>query len=85
MIQLEKKLMELKKIYSGKNKKFQYLEFVEKVTYNEENLLDSIQKSLVEYRKELIKINEQITKLTKKEIKLLNLDYERLLITIEDD
>ena len=85
MIQIEGKLVELKRNYSGRDKKFNYLEFVEKVTYNEEDLLDEIQKSLVQYRKELVKINEQIAKLTKKEIKLLNLDYERLLITSDDD
>ncbi|MFW9896927.1 MAG: hypothetical protein ACFFD7_14065 [Candidatus Thorarchaeota archaeon] len=85
MTQLEDKIMELKKHYSGKERRHNYLEFVEKVTYNEDNLLDDIQNSLIEYRKELVKINDQISKITKKEIKLLNLDYERLLIISEDD
>jgi len=85
MKQIESKLVELKRNYSGKDRKFKYLEFVEKVTYNEENLLDTIQKSLVKYRKKLVEINEQISKVTKKEIKLLNLDYERLLLTSDDD
>ncbi|MCK4287311.1 MAG: hypothetical protein KAX18_13965 [Candidatus Lokiarchaeota archaeon] len=85
MIQIETKLLELKRNYSGKDRKFKYLEFVERVTYNEESLLDNIQKSLVQYRKDLVKINEQLSKLTKKETKLLNLDYERLLITSDDD
>ncbi|MFX1456325.1 MAG: hypothetical protein ACFFDB_13205 [Promethearchaeota archaeon] len=85
MTQLEDKIMELKKYYSGKERRYNYLEFVEKVTYNEDNLLDDIQNSLVENRKELVKINDQVSKITKKEIKLLNLDYERLLIISEDD
>ncbi|MHA2282904.1 MAG: hypothetical protein ACXAC5_18840 [Promethearchaeota archaeon] len=85
MMRIEEKIVELKRNYSGKEKKFKYLEFVELVTYNEDNLLDNIQKSLVEYRKEIVKINEQILKLTKKEMKLLNLDYERLLITSDED
>ncbi|MHA2036430.1 MAG: hypothetical protein ACW98X_08340 [Promethearchaeota archaeon] len=85
MMQIEEKIVELKGKYSGKEKKFKYLEFVERVTYNEDNLLDDIQRSLVEYREELVKISEQISKVTKKEIKLLNLDYERLLITSDDD
>jgi hypothetical protein len=85
LMQIEEKIMVLKKKYSGKEKEFNYHEFVEKITYNEDNLLDNIQKSLVEYRKEVVKINEQISQLIKKEIKLLNLDYERLLITSEDD
>ncbi|MFW9823480.1 MAG: hypothetical protein ACFFE4_11120 [Candidatus Thorarchaeota archaeon] len=85
MIQLEEKIMGLKKNYSGKDKRFNYLEFVEKVTYNEDNLLDDIQNSLVEHRKELVGINEHISKITKKETKLLNLDYERLLIISGDE
>lgn len=85
MMQIEEKIMELKKKYSGKEKTFNYNEFVERITYNEDNLLDNIQKSLVEYRKELVEINEQVSKVSKKEIKLLNLDYERLLITSDDD
>ncbi len=85
MMQIEGELIELKRNYSGKNKKLKYLEFIEKVTYNEEDLLDNIQKSLIEHRKDLVQINEVISKLTKKEIKLLNLDYERLLVTSGDD
>ncbi len=85
MMQIEERIVGLKGKYSGKEKEFTYLEFVERVTYNEDNLLDDIQKSLVEYRKELVEISEQISKVTKKEIKLLNLDYERLLITSDDD
>jgi hypothetical protein len=85
MMQIEGELIELKRNYSGKNKKLKYFEFIERVTYNEEDLLDNIQKSLIEHRKDLVKINEVISKLTKKEIKLLNLDFERLLVTSDDD
>ncbi len=84
-MQIEGELIELKRNYSGKNKKLKYLEFIERVTYNEEDLLDNIQKSLIEHRKDLVQINEVISKLTKKEIKLLNLDYERLQVTSDDD
>ncbi len=85
MIQIGQELIELKRNYSGKKKKLKYLEFIEKVTYNENNLLTNIQNSLIEHRKELVEINKEISNLTKKEIKLLNLDYERLLITSDDD
>ncbi|MFX0105043.1 MAG: hypothetical protein ACFE75_06100 [Candidatus Hodarchaeota archaeon] len=80
MIQINNKLMKLKTIYSGKDKKFSYLEFIEKISFNEEGIVSDIQNSLVELRKDLVKINEQISKLTEKELKLLNLDYERLII-----
>ncbi len=82
---LDKKLIELKKFYSGKNKKYRYLEFIEKISFNEENIVDTIQNLLIEYRKELIKINEDISEITEKELKLLNLDYERLIIMSSED
>ncbi|MFX1417398.1 MAG: hypothetical protein ACFE9N_00615 [Promethearchaeota archaeon] len=82
---IENKLKKLKKNYSGKNKKLSYLEFIEKISFNEDGIVDNIQTSLIELRKDLVKINEQITKLTEKELKLLNLDYERLILIISDD
>jgi len=85
MEQINKRLMELKKIYSGKDKKFNYLEFIEKVSFNEDEIVNNFQNSLIALRKELVKINEQISKLTEKELKLLNLDYERLLLMSSDD
>ena len=85
MSQIENNINDLKRNYSGKDKKFKYLEFIEQVTYNEDNTLDFIQKSLVDLRKEVKNINMEVSKLTKKEIKLLNLDYERLIITNSED
>jgi len=85
MSQIEKNINDLKRNYSGKDKKFKYLKFIEQVTYNEDNTLDFIQKSLVDLRKEVMSINKEVLKLTKKEIKLLNLDYERLIITSSED
>ncbi|MCK4379974.1 MAG: hypothetical protein KAW51_02480 [Candidatus Lokiarchaeota archaeon] len=83
--QLDKKLIELKNNYSGKNKKYRYLEFIEKISFNEDEIVDNIQNSLIDYRKELVKINEVISKITEKELKLLNLDYERLIIMSSED
>ena len=82
---LDKKLIELKNNYSGKNKKYRYLEFIEKISFNEDEIVDNIQNSLIDYRKELVKINEEISKKTEKELKLLNLDYERLIIMSSED
>ena len=83
--QLDKKLIDLKNYYSGKNKKYRYLEFIERISFNEDGIVDNIQKSLIDYRKELVKINEEISKITEKELKLLNLDYERLIIMSSED
>ncbi len=82
---IEKRIVDIKSYYSGKKKKFKYLKFIEGVTFNEDDILDNIQYSLVELREKLIKINEELSKVTLKEIKLLNLDYERFIITSSDE
>ena len=82
---IDKKLVEIKNYYSGKNKKFGYLEFIEKVSFNEDNIVDEIQNLLLDLRSKLITINNEISKFTIKEIKLLNLDYERYIITSSDE
>jgi len=83
--EIDNKLIDLKKNYSGKDKKFSYLEFIEKISFNEEGIIDNIQNSLIELRKDLIRINEQITNLTEKELKILNLDYERMILMSSDN
>jgi len=85
MEQVDEKIIETKKYYSGKNKKFPYLEFIEKVSFNEDNIVNNIQNVLLKLREDLIEISEEIEALTKKELKLLNLDYERYIITKNDD
>ncbi len=82
---IDKKLLEIKNYYSGKNSKYGYLEFIEKVSFNEDNIVDEIQNSLLDLREQLIDINKKLSEFTKKEIKLLNLDYERYIITTSDD
>ncbi len=82
---IDTKLIDLKKIYSGKEKKYSYLEFIEMISFNEEGIVDNIQKTLIELRKQLIMINENIDSFTEKELKLLNLDYERLIIMSSDE
>ncbi|MFX1411906.1 MAG: hypothetical protein ACFFA6_16285 [Promethearchaeota archaeon] len=83
--EIDKKLMDIKKYYSGKGKKSNYLDFLEKVSFNEDGILNNIQESLIKLRKDLVVINDEITKFTKKELKLLNLDYERFVIMSSDD
>ncbi|MFX1568726.1 MAG: hypothetical protein ACFFCV_10205 [Promethearchaeota archaeon] len=83
--QIDEKLIEIKNYYSGKNKKFKYLEFIEKVSFNEDGIVNNIQESLIDLRKRLIDINNQIEETTEKNLKLLNLDYERLVLMSSDD
>ncbi|MFX1502832.1 MAG: hypothetical protein ACFFDH_17865, partial [Promethearchaeota archaeon] len=82
---IDAKLIDLKKNYSRKDKKLSYLEFIEKISFNEEGIVNNIQKLLIELRNKLVKINESIKKITEKKLKLLNLDYERLIIMGSDD
>jgi len=83
--QIDMKLITLKKFYTGKDKKYSYLEFIEKVSFNEDEIVDKIQGSLLDFREDLVNINEAISNFTLKEIKLLNLDYERLIILGNDE
>ena len=53
--------------------------------FNEDDIVDKIQEELISLRKEIIEINNEISKLTKKDVKLLNLDYERFIITSGGD
>jgi len=83
--QIETELLEIKLYYSGKGKKYNYLEFIEKVSFNEDNIVNNIQNALIDLREDVVKINSKITRFSKKELKLLNLDYERYIITSNDD
>ncbi|MFW9951758.1 MAG: hypothetical protein ACFFKA_16705 [Candidatus Thorarchaeota archaeon] len=81
MKSIENSLSSLKKLYSGKTKVNTYLKFIEKISFNEDNIVDNIQKTLIDLRSKLIEINEQISDLSKRDLKLLNLDYEKYVIT----
>lgn len=85
MEKINKKIREIRNYYSGKNKKYTYLEFIQKVSFNEDNILNTIQEALVELRKQIIDIRDTISDYTKKDIKLLNLDFERFILTSSDD
>jgi len=82
---IDRKLTEIKSYYSGKKKKYSYLEFIEKVSFNEDDIVNVIQDILLALREELIEINDEVSKITKKYIKLLNLDFERYIIMNSDE
>ncbi|MHA1669098.1 MAG: hypothetical protein ACTSV5_00825 [Promethearchaeota archaeon] len=82
---IKDQLNELRSYYSGKKKKNNYLKFIEKISFNEDGIVNIIQETLIKLRKEIVEINSQISDFTKKELKLLNLDYERLIIESNDE
>ena len=82
---IRKKLDDLRRYYTGKNKKNAYLSFIEKISFNEENIVKDIQDQLIDLRKEVIEINEKISNFNKKDLRLLNLDFERLIIESSED
>ena len=83
MQRIEKKLEEIREYYSGKKRKYHYLEFIEKVSFNEDNIVNKIQDSLIALRKQIVKIKNEISGLSKKSVKLLNLDFERFKLINE--
>jgi hypothetical protein len=85
MKQIENEIIDIKNFYSGKSKKYNYLEFIEKVSFNEDGIVNTIQNSLIKLRKALMEANDELNTLTKKQLKLLNLDFERYIITSRDD
>ena len=81
--EIDEELSKIKNYYSGKGKKYTYLEFITKISYNEDNILTQIKNKLIELREELVNIKKEVSKFEKNEIKLLNLDYERYRIINE--
>ncbi|TXT67007.1 MAG: hypothetical protein BAJALOKI1v1_210009 [Promethearchaeota archaeon] len=77
---IEKNVERLRGYYSGKEKKYNYLEFIEKVSFNEDDIVTNIRNELLKSRNKLIEINELLNEINEKQIKLLNLDYERFFI-----
>jgi len=82
---VEQKILEIKDMYSGKKKKLSYLDFIEKVSFNEDGILDSIQQTLLELRQTLVRINKDTSEITEKKLKLLNLDLERMILLEGED
>ena len=79
-IDIDSKMDELKAHYSGKNQKMTYLKFIQKSTYDEDNISERIKTLLIDARNSLKEVSEKLEKYPKKEMKLLNLDIERLII-----
>jgi len=82
---IQVQINELRNYYSGKNKKHNYIKFIEKISFNEDGLVNIIQDTLIKLREIIVEINDKISDLTKKELKLLNLDYERLIIESKNE
>lgn len=80
MDSIDEQLKEVRNYYTGENRRNSYLEFIEKVSFNEDDIINKIKDELISLRKEIIDINENVSELTEKKIKLLNLDFERYLI-----
>jgi len=77
---IDLKMDELRAHYSGKNQKMTYLKFIQKSTYDEDNISEKIKNLLIDARDSLKEVSEKLEKYPKKEIKLLNLDIERMII-----
>ena len=79
-IDIDIKMDELRALYAGKNQKMTYLKFIQKSTYDEDNISEKIKTLLIDARNSLKEVSEQLEKYPKKEMKILNLDIERMII-----
>ena len=83
--EIGKELDYLKNNYTGKNKRNTYLTFIQKVSFNEDDIVNKLQGELVNLREKVIEINDNLSNFNKKNLRLLNLDFERLLITSSEE
>ena len=74
------KMDELRGFYSGKNQKMTYINFIQKSTYDEDNISEKIKNLLIDARNSLKEVSEKLEKYPKKDMKLLNLEIERMII-----
>ena len=83
---IDQKMNDLRAYYSGKNQVMPYLTFIEKTTYDDV-LADRVKSLLLEARNALKTIKQGASVYPKKEMKLLNLTIERLIIDegLDDD
>lgn len=79
--ELDAKFDTLRAYYSGKKQVMPYLTFIEKTTFDDE-ISEKVKALLVTARDELKSISEELEKYSKKDLKLLNLDYERAVLEL---
>ncbi len=77
---IDNKMDELRAYYTGKNQKMSYLEFIQKSTYDEDDISEKIKNLLIDARNSLKEVSEKMEEYPKKEMKLLNLDIERMIL-----
>jgi len=83
--EIDAKLDKLRAYYSGKKQVMPYLKFIEKTTYDEDNTAENIKSMLMEARNALKAISDKLESYPKKEMKLLNLDVERVVLECAED
>jgi hypothetical protein len=82
---IDEKLDTLRAYYSGKKQVMSYLKFIEKATYDEDELSEKIKAMMLSARNALKGVSEEIEKYSKKDLKLLNLDLERLIVDLPEE
>ncbi len=77
---IDKKMDDLRAYYSGKNQIMPYMTFIEKATFDEDDLSEEVRTALLEARNGLKKVNDMANKYSKRDMKILNLNVERMII-----
>ncbi|WP_457558390.1 hypothetical protein [Candidatus Harpocratesius sp.] len=70
----------LQAYYSGKNQIMPYITFIQKSTFDEDDISSKIRDSLLDARNKLKYISHQLDQFSEKDLKILNLDLERFII-----
>ena len=73
-------MQKLQAYYSGKNQIMPYLTFIQKTTYDEDDISSKIRDSLITARNKLKYITQQLDQYSIKDLKMLNLDLDRYII-----
>ena len=82
---IDSKLDKLRGYYSGKKQVMPYLKFIEKTSFDEDEIAETVKQTLLEARNDLKNISYELEKYDKKELKLMTLDYERAVVDLGED
>jgi hypothetical protein len=82
---VDTKLDKLRGYYSGKKQMMPYLSFIEKTSFDEDEIAEKVKQTLMDARNDLKTISDQIDKYDKKQLKLMNLDYERAVLELGEE
>lgn len=77
---IDQDMENMQRYYSGKDQIMSYMAFIQKTTFDEDDISTKIRNLLVDARNKLKFIKEELENYEEKTLKILNLDIERMII-----